>query len=401
MDAAANDLTQPLGRTRPAKPSSGRVRRIAMATLLGASLASIAALAGSALFGDPRGGRPIATTDIVARPPPAAIPNVKPPEEPARAAGPPGRKDADTVETESGVTVVRPPGSAIPESVVVRVPDAVPSAPASSADPRLVERTRYGLLPRVAPDGAKAVEVYAKAPRDWPPGVRLTGRIALVVGGLGISRSATEEALLRLPDAVTLALAPYGPDLEILADRARRDGREIILQVPMEPFDYPDSDPGPHTLLAAAKPASNLDHLSWAMGRFTGYVALMNYMGAKVTADERALAPIVREAGARGIGFLDDGSSSRSVTGSVAGDTRVARADLVLDLAPRADLIDRNLEKLEAIAVSGRLAIGTASALPVTTERIARWARGLEAKGIQLVPASAALAARPREAARR
>jgi polysaccharide deacetylase 2 family uncharacterized protein YibQ len=33
--------------------------------------------------------------------------------------------------------------------------------------------------------------------------------------------------------------------------RAREDGHEVMLQVPMEPFDYPDNDPGPHTLTAA------------------------------------------------------------------------------------------------------------------------------------------------------
>lgn len=39
------------------------------------------------------------------------------------------------------------------------------------------------------------------------------------------------------------------------ATRAREAGHEILLQLPMEPFDYPDSDPGPQTLLASAAPA--------------------------------------------------------------------------------------------------------------------------------------------------
>jgi hypothetical protein len=164
-----------------------------------------------------------------------------------------------------------------------------------------------------------------------------------------------------------------------------------MLQVPMEPFDYPDSDPGPHTLLAAAKPADTLDHLHWSMARFTGYVGVMNYMGAKLTSDERALGPILRELGGRGLGFLDDGSSSRSVVTALAGQTPAARADLVLDAVPRADLIDKALARLEAIAASGRIAVATASALPVTVDRIARWSEGLSARGILLVPASAAL----------
>ena len=31
--------------------------------------------------------------------------------------------------------------------------------------------------------------------------------------------------------------------------RAREAGHEVLLEVPMEPFDYPDNDPGPQTLL--------------------------------------------------------------------------------------------------------------------------------------------------------
>ena len=86
----------------------------------------------------------------------------------------------------------------------------------------------------------------------------------------------------------------------------------------MEPFDYPDSDPGPHTLTTRAKPQENLDKLHWALGRFTGYTGVVNFMGAKLTSDEAALAPILREIGGRGLVFLDDGSSSRSLVGAVA-----------------------------------------------------------------------------------
>jgi hypothetical protein len=160
----------------------------------------------------------------------------------------------------------------------------------------------------------------------------------------------------------------------------------------MEPFDYPDSDPGPHTLTVKAKPQENLDRLHWVLGRFPGYTGLVNFMGAKLTADEAALAPILREAGARGLLVLDDASSSRSLVAKVGPSVRAAavRADLVLDAVPRADAIDRELARLEELARSQGLAVGTASALPLSLERIARWTRALESRGILLVPVSSA-----------
>ncbi|MDB5592291.1 MAG: divergent polysaccharide deacetylase family protein [Enterovirga sp.] len=388
----ADELTAPLGLEPRPEPRSWALARSAAVTgavccgaLIGASFVV------TALYGDPLGGRPSVRVAILA-------PNPAEAKAPAVAAAPergapsrdPVRRDAGTVEAESGVSVVRPDGTSAPGSIVVRVPDDAGSTP-PAADPRLIEKTRTGSLPRLGPGGLRPLDVYARPEGELPGGARPTGRIAIVVGGLGIGVSATEDAVARLPAPVTLAFAPYGQDLVRLVGRARQDGHEVMLQVPMEPFDYPDSDPGPHTLLAAAKPADTLDHLHWSMARFTGYVGVMNYMGAKLTSDERALGPILRELGGRGLGFLDDGSSSRSVVTALAGQTPAARADLVLDAVPRADLIDKALARLEAIAASGRIAVATASALPVTVDRIARWSEGLSARGILLVPASAAL----------
>ena len=143
---------------------------------------------------------------------------------------------------------------------------------------------------------------------------------------------------------------------------------------------------------ARGKTLDNFDKLHWAMGRFTGYIGLVNFMGAKLTADGAALSPILREIGGRGLVFLDDGSSSRSVAGAVAAAAQVpaARADIVVDGAPQAEAIDKELARLEEMAKKRGLAIGAASALPLTVDRVARWARSLEAKNIQLVPVSSA-----------
>jgi polysaccharide deacetylase 2 family uncharacterized protein YibQ len=286
------------------------------------------------------------------------------------------------------VAVVRAEGGAAPDAVVIRVPDQ-PVRLAPAPDTRLVERTRYGLLPKVGPDGARPAQIYAR-PLPGPAAGRSRPRISLLVGGLGISPTATAEAIAKLPPAVTLAFAPYGRDLERLVARARDSGHEVMLQVPMEPFDYPDNDPGPHTLTVGAKPQENLDRLHWVMGRFTGYTGIVTYMGAKLTADEAALSPILREVGGRGLILVDDGSSSRStIRTGLQGTTPTLRAHGVVDALPQPDAVDRELTRLEAAARERGAAVATASALPLTVERIARWARGLDERGLDLVPVSA------------
>jgi DNA-binding response OmpR family regulator len=74
---------------------------------------------------------------------------------------------------------------------------------------------------------------------------------------------------------------------------------------------------------------------------------------------------------------------------------RLTHGELVLDLTQRADAIDKELARLEQIARQKGFAIASASALPLTIERLARWSRTLEQRGLRLVPVSAAVQGGP------
>jgi polysaccharide deacetylase 2 family uncharacterized protein YibQ len=399
VDSASSDLTKPLGMDRPeprAWLKGPPARPLAVALLIACGALGLYV----AFVDDPLGGEPHALVPIETRAAGAGA------DETGDRAGAPAptavgespadltrtRATATEVEAQSGVAVVRPHGAAAPAAVIIQVPGAARGLH-PAPDERLAERSRSGILPRIGADGARPAKVYARPPDALlAGGARPSARVAIVVGGLGVGGSLTADAIARLPAAVTLAFTPYGGELERQAARAREDGHEIMLQVPMEPFDYPDNDPGPHTLTADAKAPDNIARLHWAMGRFAGYVGIVNAMGGRLTADEAALAPVLREIGARGLLFLDDGSSSRSLAETVgaAVQTPTARADLVLDRTPRPDAVDRQLERLEQMARQRGLAVGSAGALPVTVERIAHWARGLEERGVLLVPVSSA-----------
>lgn len=388
------DLEKPLGqdRTRPAASSWSPQRwarpvAVTVAASVGAIIAGLALLV--AVHRDPDGGEPIATAQIIERERPAPAPATALPV--GSPAGPRNQSSARQMEGESGVTVVRP-GSDAPGAIVITIPDSeAPVTLAPAPDPRLTERSRYGLLPRIGADGATPAQVYAR-PFVPPPGAKAAGHIALIVGGLGISQSGTAEAIAKLPPAISLAFAPYGSELERTVQKARGSGHEIFLQVPMEPFDYPDNDPGPHTLLTGPKMAENGDKLQWALGRFTGYVGVVNFLGGRLTADAGALAPVLKEFAGRGLMVVDDGSSARSLLASAAQRAQIPniKVDRLIDGVTRADAIDKELAGLEAMARERGVAVAAATALPVSIERIAHWAAGLEAKNLVLVPVSAA-----------
>jgi polysaccharide deacetylase 2 family uncharacterized protein YibQ len=291
---------------------------------------------------------------------------------------PPGSKTVTIIDGSSGKTQeVLIPGSGADKS----------GKP--PAEPKLSEPSRHGALPIIGPKGERVSTLFAH-PLKLGADKRDAPRIAVIVAGLGISASGTADAFAKLPAPVTFAIAPYGADLPALARRAGEENHEVLLQAPMEPFDYPNNDPGPQTLLTSLTAEQNIDRLHWLMSRFAGYVGIVGYMGQRFTASEPALTPILRETAKRGLIYVDDGASSRSVAAQIAGSQSLpfVKTDVVLDAVPTATETDRALARLEVAAREHGSAVGLATAQPATIGRIAAWARAVEQRGFVLVPIS-------------
>jgi polysaccharide deacetylase 2 family uncharacterized protein YibQ len=383
----ADDLNTPLTPKKPRKRLALplEVPQI-VAGVLGLSVA--AGGAWTVLATDPYGGEPIAVvaTRMDATATEASKAAVTAPDQkaavakaPSEITAPPGSKIITITDGSSGkiqqVTVPPRPGSEPQKK--------------SAVDPQLLEESRHGKIPKIAADGKRASVAYAR-PVKLPADKSDAARVAIVIGGLGVSASATAEALEKLPAAVTLAFAPYGLDLENLAANARARDHEVLLQAPMEPFDYPDNDPGPQTLLTSLTATQNIDRLHWLMARMQGYVGIANLMGTRFTASDQALSPVLNEIGKRGLIYVDDASSARSVAGQVAGAQNLpfAKADIVLDASPTPAEIDHALARLELAAREHGGAIGYARASPATIARIDAWAKNAAGRGFVLVPIS-------------
>ena len=206
-----------------------------------------------------------------------------------------------------------------------------------------------------------------------------------------MSGSATKTAIQNLPGAVTLSFNPYARDLQGWIEQARAAGHEVLLQLPMEPFGYPNNDPGPHSLLTRLTDKENLNRLEWMLGRFTGYSGVTNQMGSRFTSSTSDIEPILKVLKSRGLVFLDGRTSAKSVAGKVASQLGmpVAVNNRFLDnKADRAN-IDARLADLERIARFTGTAIGVAYPYPVTMERLTVWAQTLNRKGFVLSPVSA------------
>ena len=67
-----------------------------------------------------------------------------------------------------------------------------------SLDQKFVEMTPHGPIPKIAADGTRPADAFAQ-PVKPIPGRPDAPRIALIVGGLGVSASVTADAISKLP----------------------------------------------------------------------------------------------------------------------------------------------------------------------------------------------------------
>jgi polysaccharide deacetylase 2 family uncharacterized protein YibQ len=293
---------------------------------------------------------------------------------------------ADDAKSQPGNIVTAPQGG--PKLIVVGDPMKRAQDPRTAhiPEPDLLEQSPFGPLPVVAPDGRRALDVYA---RPWS-GAR-GARVAIVIGGLGLSQTGSQHAVQTLPPEVTLAFSPEGNSLLRWMQAARQNGHEILMQIPLEPYDYPRVNPGRNTLTVDASPAATLENLHRAMGRITTYTGVMNYMGARFTAEPDAMTVVIQDVAKRGLLYLDDGTSARSKADSVSAQqgSPFAAADVLIDASQDRGAILKKLDELERIARAKGTAIATGSAFDVTVEAVTSWANEAKARGIEIVPVSA------------
>ncbi|WP_372706168.1 divergent polysaccharide deacetylase family protein [Brevundimonas sp.] len=274
----------------------------------------------------------------------------------------------------------------LPDGATVSGPGAPITAPRIAARPLpqapiagLSQPGPEGPLPRIATDGRVPAQAYAR-----PFVSNGKPRVALIVGGLGLNAITTRAAIERLPAEVTLSFVPYAEGLQGWIDLARAQGHEVMLEMPMEPTGYPNNDPGPYTLLASAEATDIQAKMNWLLGRATGYFGVTNYLGDRFATSDAGMGAFMTVLRQRGVAFLDDGSMSRR-----PGAWARASANRIIDEQQSPAAIVGQLNALEALAKTRGQALGTGFSYPVTVEAAARWAAGLDARGLQLAPASA------------
>lgn len=263
-------------------------------------------------------------------------------------------------------------------------PDPLRPAPI----PGLDEEGSFGRIPRIADDGTTPFDAYKR------PFERVEGQpyVAIIVTGIGLNSERTQAAIEELPLNISLALSPYSDNLPEVAAAARAMGHEVFLQLPMEPIDFPLSDPGPRALLTSLPEGENLVRLEWLLARFPGYAGVVSHLGSKFGSLDSAIRPVIEFIERTGLMYVEgtnSGSISLGAQLAANADSPNAIGNIMIDEIPSRRQIDARLNDLVELAKSNGVAVGIAQSYPVTIQRLRNWSARLPRLGVQLAPVSA------------
>jgi polysaccharide deacetylase 2 family uncharacterized protein YibQ len=297
---------------------------------------------------------------------------------------------AKATQSNSGAKILAD-GSLILPSVTAAAFKGIPimenPRPLADPDKSLSETVGGGVIPKISTDGRKPWKFYGKTFRKD----KTLPRVSIIIKGLGLSKAATTAAINHTPSEVTLAFNPYAKGVGNWIGLARAVGHETLITLPMEPIDFPNSDPGPFALQVGLQQTENIDRLRYILSVSRGNIGLLQMMGTRFVASRKALEPVLKEIHSRGLLIVDNGFAKNSQISKISATIGLprARSDIFLDQNASRSAIMQKLSALEATAKKNKSAIGIAQPLPNSISLIMNWARTLAAKKLILAPISA------------
>ena len=263
-------------------------------------------------------------------------------------------------------------------------------APAASAPVRAVPKPRDP-LPASSTPSAPQSRLAPQPPQIPRPPQALTSasRVAIIVDDLGARRDVFDP-LRDIRRPLTIAVLPGLPLSEWTAREAAAAGMEVILDLPMEPYRFPEVDPGPGALLMTMSPQELQAQVGAHLASVPGAVGVTNHMGSRMTEDRQRMRTVLEVLAGRRLFLVDGLASNLSLAydeAKVLG-LRAGRRQVIVDHKGgeagdrmRWDEVAWWAERRGEVIV---IAHGHPLTVRLLREYVPRW----EARGIRLVPVS-------------
>ena len=212
-------------------------------------------------------------------------------------------------------------------------------------------------------------------------------RIAIIIDDLGYQLAAGHRAVA-LPGPVACAILPGTPGAGQLARAAWERGKEVLLHLPLQSVGHDGAaEPGSITLDMTREAFA--DTFASAMATVPFAVGVNSHRGSLVTRHPGHMNWLMEEIlRAGGLYFVDSYTTHHSVALQVASEQGVPaiKRDVFLDSDPAPEMVQKEFERLKALARERGLAVAIGHPYPGTLTFLERAIPGLVEEGIELVP---------------
>ena len=226
-------------------------------------------------------------------------------------------------------------------------------------------------------------------PTPLTPKTALRPKIAIVIDDLGDKDKISQE-LLHWDLPITFAILPFTPYSKTLAGEAHRQGKEVILHLPMEPHGYPQIRPGKGVLLGEMNEKKLLRQLARDIEAVPYITGVSNHMGSRLMEEPEKIEIVFSELKRRRLFFLDSRTTPQTVGLQVAQSVglKAVERNIFIDNSSTEEDIKQQLEQLIQLSLSKGKAIGIGHPHPSTLKSIREMIPRLKEKGIEVVPLS-------------
>jgi len=212
-------------------------------------------------------------------------------------------------------------------------------------------------------------------------------KIAIVLDDWGYNLN-NLEAAWKLGVPVTLSILPNLPYSWKIAKAANNKGLEVILHLPLEPYESLRLEEG--TIMIDMQDKEILRNLEKAISSVPGLMGISNHMGSRATEDEKVMGIIFGRMKKDGLYFLDSIVTSKSVCRNLSRrmGVKFVHRSVFLDNEADPEYIKGQIRELAKQALATDWAIGVGHDRLSTLEAIKEMIPELKDMGIRVVKVS-------------
>lgn len=229
--------------------------------------------------------------------------------------------------------------------------------------------------------------------REYEP-----ARLLLVVDAFGPAENdSLSREFMKLGVPFTGAVLPRTKGTREWSDRLKRAGHDLIAQLPMEPMNFPQRDPGPGAILVDMPAGQIQREVKKNLSDVPNAVGATSYMGQMTLADEAAMGAVMQELKRAKVFYLDAHTIPTSVAADRAAREGVLcfRIDTVLEAPGRYDAEVKAMNRLldDAIDLARRRGYAIVLAHPdrAAVDVLKRALPKLKRSGVRFLPVSTLL----------